>query len=513
MREVKLISPLTKQAMQKTRVAAYCRVSTNSADQQNSYARQIQVYTNLIQRKPNWEMVEIFADEGLSGMKAENRTEFQRMIRFCELGKIDLIITKSISRFARNAKEALEYVRKLKLLGIGIQFEKEGIYTLSLGDEMLLNTFSAIAQEESKSISQNQRFAIVKRMQSGDYIASNAPYGFRLSDKKLVVYEPEAVIVNEIFQMYLNGCSTTEIANILTEREVPTKSGNEKWHDKQILYILSNERYIGDCLFQKTYRETTVPFKEHVNRGELDQYYASGTHAPIVEKDVFHRVQKLLEKRRETFAKITTQNIYPLTSRIRCSECGSSYRRKIRGGIIKWVCNTHKNDKNACDSNYYSEMQIYDGIIAIINKLRFNDTDILGQIINRLENTVSVYKRNNAQAKQMSQSIAELNAKLLMLEQLRSKGYLAAEIYQAQANEIKNEISAIRNARQEEFSTKLQSMTKEVRELRSIIYEIEEPLDTFDEKLFFEIVQGIEINKQNEMTVTFLGGLKFTENI
>ena len=127
MREVKLISPLTKQTMQKTRVAAYCRVSTNSADQQNSYARQIQVYTNLIQRKPNWEMVEIFADEGLSGMKAENRTEFQRMIRFCELGKIDLIITKSISRFARNAKEALEYVRKLKLLGIGIQFEKEGI--------------------------------------------------------------------------------------------------------------------------------------------------------------------------------------------------------------------------------------------------------------------------------------------------------------------------------------------------------------------------------------------------
>lgn len=169
MAQAKLISPVSRQAYERTKVAAYCRVSSNSADQLNSYAAQIRAYTKLIKSNDSWELVEIFADEGLSGMKAENRVEFQRMIEMCEHKQIDLIITKSVSRFARNVKEALEYVRKLKLLGIGVQFEKEGIYTLALGDEMLLNTFSAIAQEESKAISQNQRLSIVKRMERGEY--------------------------------------------------------------------------------------------------------------------------------------------------------------------------------------------------------------------------------------------------------------------------------------------------------------------------------------------------------
>ena len=153
-------------------------MSTNSADQQNSYANQIRIYTKMISQRPDWELVDIFADEGLSGMKASNRKEFQRMIRMCELRQIDLIITKSVSRFGRNVMDSLSYARKLKLLEIGIQFEENGINTLALGDEMLLSTFAAIAQEESKAISQNQRLSIVKRMESGEYVDSNAPYGY-----------------------------------------------------------------------------------------------------------------------------------------------------------------------------------------------------------------------------------------------------------------------------------------------------------------------------------------------
>ena len=162
----KLIAPTTKQEIPKLRVAAYCRVSSNSADQRNSFATQERVYTKYIAEKQEWELVDIFADEGLSGMKADNRPEFQRMIRMCELKQIDLIITKSISRFARNTKDALAYVRKLKLLGVGVQFEKEGISTLSMGDEMLLNTFSALAQEESQSISMNRKCTITTRLES-----------------------------------------------------------------------------------------------------------------------------------------------------------------------------------------------------------------------------------------------------------------------------------------------------------------------------------------------------------
>ena len=193
-----LISPISRQGIKLVRVAAYCRVSSSSADQLNSYATQIDYYTRLAKKKKNeGNMVEIFADEGISGMKAKNRPEFQRMIRMCELHQLDLIITKSVSRFARNVKEALEYVRKLKFLGVGIIFEKEGINTQSLGDEMLLNTFTAIAQEESKAISQNQRLSIVKRMELGIYVDSNAPYGFRLENKQLVEYPPEADTMNK----------------------------------------------------------------------------------------------------------------------------------------------------------------------------------------------------------------------------------------------------------------------------------------------------------------------------
>lgn len=241
MSEVRLITPITRQSTKKMQVAAYCRVSSNSADQLNSYAAQIRAYKKLIGERDDWELVDIFADEGLTGMKSETRDEFQRMIRMCELKQIDLIITKSISRFARNTKDALAYVRKLKLLGVGVQFEKEGISTLSMGDEMLLNTFSALAQEESQSISMNQRLSIVKRMELGEYVDSNAPYGYRLVDKMLAVYEPEAVIVRNIFTLYLQGFSTSEIARELNKLNIPTKSGKETWRPSRVAFALRSE--------------------------------------------------------------------------------------------------------------------------------------------------------------------------------------------------------------------------------------------------------------------------------
>ena len=513
MRTAKLISPVTKQDIPEKRVAAYCLVSTYSADQQHTYATQLRVYTKLIEGKPEWEMVEVFADEGISGMKADNRPEFQRMIRMCELRQIDLIITKSVARFARNVKEALEYVRKLKLIGVGVQFEKEGINTMSMGDEMLLNTFTAIAQEESKAISQNQRLSIVKRMGSGEYVDSNAPYGFRLVNKALEVYEPEAEIVVWIYHSYLNGWSTSEIARDMTNRGIPTKTGKEKWTSTKIAYILTNERYIGDCKYQKTFRDTTVPFKQFKNRGQEDMYYAEDTHTPIIDTDTFEKVQNLLHQRHQQFGKTEVLNVYPLTSRIRCSECGSFYRRKIRNGTIKWVCSRHHDDTNACDSYYYSEERIYDCILTVINKLRFCEENILGQVINKLEQATTEYKRNNKVAGQISQSIAELNAKLLMLEQLRSKGYLAAEIYQSQALDIKNQLGKLKADRCDAFESRILKMQEEVKRLKLLLDEIEEPLEELDEKLFHEIVTNISVTNRDEMTVTVLGGLRFTEQL
>lgn len=513
MAKAKIISTMSRRAQDKKRVAAYCRVSSNSADQLNSYAAQIRAYTKLIKSNDTWELVEIFADEGLSGMKANNRPEFQRMIEMCEHKQIDLIITKSVSRFARNVKEALEYVRNLKLLGVGVQFEKEGIYTLALGDEMLLNTFTAIAQEESKSISQNQRLSIVKRMERGEYVDSNAPYGFRLQEKQLAVYPSEADVVRYVFHRYLNGWSTSEIARDLTEKGIQTKQNKQQWRSTQISYMLSNERYAGDCKYQKTYRDTTVPFKQTKNRGQEDMYYASNTHVPIIDRKSFDTVQLLLGERKERFSRTEQLNTYPLTSRIRCSECGSFYRRKWRNGAIKWVCAKHSVDTRACPAGYYSEERIYDGLISMINKLRFGEERILDQVIGKLDRAVAAYKRNNGSAIRMSQSIAELQAKLVMLEQLHAKGYLAIEVYQAQAREIQSQIVDLKTERRSAFENSIQTMLSDVLKLRVLLNEIEEPLEEFDTKLFHEIVKDITINRLDGMTVTVLGGLKFTELI
>ena len=303
MATVTVISPVTGKPVEHKRVAAYCRVSSNSADQNNSYQAQIRYFTRHIKANRDWELVDIFADEGISGTSAEKRDDFNRMITMCELKQIDLILTKSVSRFARNVKETLEYVRKLKLLGVGVVFQKEGINTLSMGDEMLLNTFSAIAQEESVSISQNVRFSIKKKMESGEYINGCVPFGYRLENKVMIPFEPEAEIVRSLFQGYLNGASLTELCRYLEKQSISPRNQGAKWNVRVVSKMLSNEKYIGDSLYQKKYRETTVPFTQHINYGQEEQYYATGTHEGIVDKEIFASVQELLKKRRELYSR------------------------------------------------------------------------------------------------------------------------------------------------------------------------------------------------------------------
>lgn len=513
MREVTRIVPVGQHEVKKIRVAAYCRVSTNSADQLNSYATQIRVYTTMIQRKPEWEFVEVFADEGISGTAAEKRDELMRMIRMCELKKIDLIITKSVSRFARNVKEALEYVRKLKLLGVGVQFEKEGINTMSLGDEMLLNTFAAIAQEEAVSISQNVRFGIRKRMQKGEYVNGCIPYGFRLVDRKMVPYSSEAVVVQQIFHLYLSGSSIIEITKKLDKDNIPTKLEKKKWNDRIVSHMLSNEKYVGDTLYQKKYREETIPFVQHVNYGQEDQYYAYNTHEGIIDRETFDAVQALLNSRRKKHARNLNPIQYPLTSRIQCSECGSFYRRRIVNGCISWGCSKHIEDRAQCDSQYYREERIYDAYVGIINKLRFAEEDILSESIRLLDLAINMKKRNNLQVREASQSLAELNAKMLMLEELRRKGYLAPEIYQAQAKAVNLQINEIRQQKAEASESKFEDVQAEMKDLRDKLNQYEEPLERFDESLFKDTVKAVTIDKNRRITFTLLGDLIFTETL
>lgn len=511
MATVTVISPVTGKPVEHKRVAAYCRVSTNSADQQNSYNTQVRYYTRYIKSRTEWTLVDIFADEGLSGTSSEKRENFQRMITMCELKQIDLVVTKSVSRFARNVKETLEYVRKLKLLGIGVVFEKEGINTLSMVDEMLLNTFAAIAQEESVSISQNVRFSIKKKMESGEYINGCVPFGYRLENKVMIPFEPEAEIVRSLFQGYLNGASLTELCRYLEKQSIFPRNQGAKWNVRVVSKMLSNEKYIGDSLYQKKYRETTVPFTQHINYGQEEQYYAIGTHEGIVDKEIFASVQELLKKRRELYSRPEVAPAkYPFTHRIQCSECGTFYRRRIVNGSVVWGCNQHIEDRTACDSHYYREDRIMDAFIGIINRLRFAEEGIIAESIELTEKAILLKKRNNLQALESSQSMAELNAKLLMLEQLKSKGYLAQDVFEAQSREINGQINEIKTKRIQSLSSALDVSLEEFKTLQARLNEIDEPLDSFDPKLFEEVIKGMTVNNRDEMTFRLIGDLTFT---
>jgi hypothetical protein len=328
-------------------------------------------------------------------------------------------------------------------------------------------------------------------------------------------YEDEAIIVRLLFKHYLEGYSTSALAKWLEDEGALTKNGNTKWNIRIVSRMLSNEKYVGDTLYQKKYKEVTVPFKQKINYGQEEQYYCKGTHQGIVDRDTYDKVQALLQKRKATFAKRTHENyqLYPMSSKIRCAECGNVFRRRVSNGCISWGCTTHIADRHRCDSHYYREERIHDSFIGIVNQLRFGSFDILDETEKLLQMAIVSKRRNNAEAMQASQTVAELNAKLLMLEQLNAKGYLAAEVYKAQANDITSEINRVRGQRQELLESKYEDMLEEIKKLHRLLYEQEEPLEEFDEDLFGAIVKNITINNRDEITFTLIGDLSFTDRL
>ena len=274
------IEPAERPQNVRLRVAAYTRVSSDSEDQLNSFAAQNRYYTELISGKAEWRMVDIYADEGITGTSVAKRDDFQRMMADCRRGLIDQILVKSISRFARNTKDCLQNIRELKELGVNVRFEREGIDTVNVSSELITAIYAAFAQKESESISGNMRWSYQRRMESGTFLPSSMAYGYRLDGKKIVIDPEAALIVSRIFQWYLSGVNKTEIAKRLNEEGVP--SGQQKqWYAAAVRYILTNEKYTGDSLWQKTYTSHTLPATRYKNTGEYKLKHQS---IPILEQ-------------------------------------------------------------------------------------------------------------------------------------------------------------------------------------------------------------------------------------
>lgn len=370
-----------KSGMRKLRVAAYCRVSTDQEEQLNSFENQVSYYTAYINGKPEYEMAGIYADEGISGTSTRKRTDFNRMISDCERGKIDLIIVKSISRFARNTQDCLSYSRKLKNMGIGVFFEKENINTMDGAGELLFTILSSLAQEESRSISENCKWGIRKKFSDGKYhLNTNRFLGYDKDAKgNLIINEEQAVIVRRVFKEFMDGVNPDVISKRLNDENVPGCMGEARWSCSTIWGILSNEKYMGDAILQKTYTSDFLTKKTEKNTGQVTQYYVENDHEAIIEKDYWTAVQMEIQRRKDfmeayglrTMGRYTDEQ--PFSSRVICSTCRNIFWRRTltRGGkqVKVWMCGQRYRQKGVvgCTSETIKEDALHGAFVKAWN--------------------------------------------------------------------------------------------------------------------------------------------------
>ncbi|MCM1167975.1 MAG: recombinase family protein [Ruminococcus sp.] len=354
---IKLEAPLPKTVKRK-RVAAYARVSSGKDAMLHSLSAQISYYNNYIGSRRDWELVRIYADEALTGTK-DDRPEFQQMLADCRSGKIDMIITKSLTRFARNTLTLLKTVRELKLLDIDVFFEKENIHTLSTDGELMLTLLASFAQEESRSASENQKWRIRKMFEQGQPNTGRM-LGYRLKNGVLQIIPEEAEIVKMIFNDFLSGMGRNAIMKKLRRSGLPTINGRD-WSESSVREILRNEKYTGNMLLQKTYILDHLSKRKMMNHGEKTMYFVENSHQPIIDKATFDRVQQELKRRAKSLPSKSKQEVYPFTELITCGICGKHYRRKITNAGGKyakpvWICSTFNSlGKSACSAQQIPE--------------------------------------------------------------------------------------------------------------------------------------------------------------
>lgn len=338
-----------------TRVAAYARVSSGKDAMLHSLSAQISYYSEMIQSRPGWLYAGVYSDEALTGTK-ENRRGFQALLEDCRAGKIDMVIVKSISRLARNTVTLLETVRELRSYGVDVYFEEQNIHTLSSEGELMLTILASYAQEESLSVSENQKWRIQKNFKEGKPW-NGAMLGYRNVNGTLTVIPEEAELVKRIFNMYLSGMGIQSIANTLNREGVSTRLG-AKFKYTGIHKMLRNEAYAGNLLLQKTFKDNHITKRTIINRGELPMYYVENAHEPIIPPETFKRVQEMIAQRAEKYAPPATKSplTYRFTSLITCAKCGKHFRRKLVRGKPIWICPTFNYEgKAACPAKQIPE--------------------------------------------------------------------------------------------------------------------------------------------------------------
>ena len=508
-----------KSSRHKLRVAAYCRVSTDSEEQINSYKNQLAYYTEKIGGNPAWKMAGIYADEGITGTSMKHREDFKRMLRACREGRIDLILCKSVSRFGRNSVDVLRTIRALRERGIGVLFEKEAVDTRTMNSELILAFHSAFSQSESESISGNVRWGLRKAYENGTISIGPNLYGFRKGQEGAVeIDEEKAEVIRQIARWFLDGDSLHTIVDKLAQRHIPSPKGKDTWSTATLRSLLANEKYKGDALFQKTYRPSLFSDRAVKNDGALKKYYIEDVLPRILEPDTFDRIQEELAKRgakRPTSEKAKTpfgrySGKYALSTLVVCGKCGALYRRVTwyRKGEkqIMWRCGTRLDGKSNCpDSPTLEENKLQSAVMEAISKQYIHKDKALEVTMQSIRSVLTPETADSEYA--IRTKINEL--------QKEKKDLIARALaenddgkYDFQFARIKQELEQLQSQLEGVQAVQKNQAVDKARmdEIAALLEKFKESDLTFDDLLVRKVVETVRVESAEKLGITFKDG-------
>jgi DNA invertase Pin-like site-specific DNA recombinase len=513
------LAPITTTVATKKKVAAYARVSTDNDEQLSSFDAQMDYYTRHIKSNSDWEFVKVYTDEGISATSTKKRDGFNRMISDALSGKINLIITKSVSRFARNTVDTLTTVRKLKDKGVEVYFEKENIYTLDSKGELLITIMSSLAQEESRSISENVTWGQRKRFADGKV---SLPYkqflGYEKGEDGLPkIVEKEAKVVRLIYKLFLEGKTPSGIAKQLTTNKIPTPAGKEIWQESTVRSILKNEKYKGDAMLQKSFTVDFLTKKKKINEGEIPQYYVENSHPAIISPEVFDLVQQEIKKRKNAKGYKTGGGCF--SGKIVCGECGSFYGSKVWHSTSKyrrviWQCNSKFKNNGKCNTPHIYEDKLKQAFVEAFNNIIKNKDEILQgyeAVVKELTD-ISKLDRENDKLQSEMEIVTEMLQKCV---EENANTALDQEEYEKRYNELAERYENVKmriediNEKQLERGTKKESILVFIKELE----QKEGVITEFDEKLWKVTVEKVVVNFEEKTTFIFKDGMEIECNI
>ena len=507
--------------IQKENVTYYARVSTDMNEQEESYEKQREYFENYIKLRPEWNYVEGYADQGISGTKAQQRPEFMRMIEDCRKGKINRILVKSISRFARNTVDTLHYLRELKELGVSVWFETQGIDTMTPNGEVLITILAALAEQESRTISTNVKWGYQKRFNDGKVIINHRfILGYTKVGKEYVIVEDEAKIVRKIFLDYLSGKTARQICDELNQDGIPTKRGCN-WTPSTVLNMLSNEKYTGNAILGKTFQVDVLSKARVKNKGQGTLYYVENSHPGIISQEIFDMVQKEKQRRLSLRSSANTgkgkySSKYPLSGLLVCADCGSKFRRygrTIASGefITTWVCIQHQKDISKCKMLPLKEVDVLEAYKRVVTRFSGDLADVLETVKESINEELKA--ENIADLTPVRERLTEIRKQIMDLFKDKKAGAITPDEYNQKYNELSKKV------RELEEEEKILSTTntndhirkEQLKEINTILSD--ESVDLLDSQIMRTLLNCIKVIDKHTVEFQFNCNLNIIEKL